>query len=355
LKVWDLERALVAADGDAERGTAYAVTAEGRRALSVSGYRTLEVRDLASGRVLATLDGHAGAVRACAVTPDGRYAVSASEDRTLRVWDLETYASLFTHRGDAAFTAVAADATSITARDEDGAECVLGWPPPERRRSAGRGRGARPDRAAPARTQTILFLAANPGGTDARALDREARAIQVELERAGHRDRFDFETRWAVEPLDLLRELRRLRPTVLHFSGRAGRGTAGQSHDLAFHGADGRARTISTEALERTIDAAGASVELVVLSACYSDAHAEALLAHVDCVVGIGGVIDDDVARAFASGFYGGLGELESIAAAYRQGCAAICLEGSPNGARPRLRVRAGVDADRLVLAADPR
>ena len=65
----------------------------------------------------------------------------------------------------------------------------------------------------------ILFLAANPGGTDRLALDREARAIQVELERSGYRDRFEFETRWAVEPLDLLRELRRLKPTVVHFSG----------------------------------------------------------------------------------------------------------------------------------------
>jgi hypothetical protein len=35
---------------------------------------------------------------------------------------------------------------------------------------------------------TILFLAANPLGTDRLALDQEARAIQVELERSGHRD-----------------------------------------------------------------------------------------------------------------------------------------------------------------------
>jgi hypothetical protein len=27
-------------------------------------------------------------------------------------------------------------------------------------------------------------------------------------------------TRWAAEPLDLLRELRKLKPTVVHFSGR---------------------------------------------------------------------------------------------------------------------------------------
>jgi hypothetical protein len=72
----------------------------------------------------------------------------------------------------------------------------------------------------------ILFLAANPLGTDRLALDREARAIQVELERSGFRDRFELVTRWAAEPLDLLRELRKLKPTVVHFSGH---GTAGAS------------------------------------------------------------------------------------------------------------------------------
>jgi len=53
----------------------------------------------------------------------------------------------------------------------------------------------------------ILFLAANPHDTARLALDREARSIHVELKRSGYRDRFDFVTRWAAEPLDLLREL----------------------------------------------------------------------------------------------------------------------------------------------------
>ena len=48
---------------------------------------------------------------------------------------------------------------------------------------------------------TILFLAANPVGTDRLALDRQARAIQVELERSGYRDRFELVTRWAAEPV----------------------------------------------------------------------------------------------------------------------------------------------------------
>jgi len=82
---------------------------------------------------------------------------------------------------------------------------------------------------------TILFLAANPSGTDPRALDREARSIRAELRRSGYRDRFEFETRWAVEPLDLLRELRELRPAVVHFSGRGG------PDGLVFQAADGGA------------------------------------------------------------------------------------------------------------------
>jgi len=181
---------------------------------------------------------------------------------------------------------------------------------------------------------TILFLAANPGGTDRLALDREARAIQAELKRTGYRDCFEFETRWAAEPIDLLRELRKLKPTVVHFSGHV--------------------QLVSTAALEKTIEAAGSSVKLVVLSACYSEAHAAALLAHVDCVVGMRDSIEDDAARSFALGFYGGLGARAPVAAAYKQGCAAISLEGLRDADRPQLRVRDGADADKLVLAGHP-
>src|SRR5215510_13988572 len=81
----------------------------------------------------------------------------------------------------------------------------------------------------------ILFLAANPSGTDRLALDREARSIHVELRRSGYRDRFDFVTRWAAEPLDLLREVRELRPTVVHVSGHGGARMAGAD---SAHGRD---------------------------------------------------------------------------------------------------------------------
>jgi len=68
-------------------------------------------------------------MNACAVTPDGRRVVSSSYDKTLKVWDLATYACLLTHYGDAAYTAVTADETSIVAGDLVGSIWFLDWPP----------------------------------------------------------------------------------------------------------------------------------------------------------------------------------------------------------------------------------
>jgi len=224
-------------------------------------------------------------------------------------------------------------------------------------------------RAAP-KKHVILFLAANPSGTDRLALDSEARSIHKVLRRSGFRDRFEFHTRWWAKPLDLLDEVRELRPTVVHFSGHGGAHISGavdsahgrdvvaepspsdgEPHGLYFHGTAGSAQVVSPEAMAQTLAAVG-SVKVVVLNACFTAPVADALLAHVDCVVGMSGSIHDDAARNFAVGFYGGLGEHESIAVAFEQGRAAIKLEGLRDADRPQLKVRAAIDATELILAA---
>ena len=175
------------------------------------------------------------------MTPDGRRVVSASDDNTLKVWDLESHACFFTHRANAGYTAVAATATTIIAGDCRRRRLVSRLavvespraldprdPWPDNQRSSFPDTEP-PSPRPPMKKHTILFLAANPLGTDRLALDREARAIQVELERSGFRDRFELVTRWAAEPLDLLRELRKLKPTVVHFSGHGGPSPAGRA------------------------------------------------------------------------------------------------------------------------------
>ncbi|HEY0478611.1 MAG TPA: serine/threonine-protein kinase [Kofleriaceae bacterium] len=208
---------------------------------------------------------------------------------------------------------------------------------------------------------TILFLAADPTGVDEFTLGRQARAIQEELERAGWRDRFELVTRWAPTPLDLLRELRKIKPIVVQFAG-SGQAAAGHRHGqrlvgdrvggLFFQGIDGRPQFVSATALQEMFDAAGASVRLVVLNGCFSELQAQALLLHVDCVVGTRGTVDPAAAKAYAIGFFGGLGEHESVATAHKQGCAAISLMGLGDDDRPQLMVRRGIDAAKLFPAA---
>lgn len=223
----------------------------------------------------------------------------------------------------------------------------------------------------------ILFLASHPNGLTTLELGAEAAAIQTELDRSRAGHRFELVTRWAVQPMDLLRELRRLRPTVVHFSGHGARPVttvsgSGDAHrdlgvgaaaggesqsGLYFHAANGFGALVSVRALAEALVASGSAVKLAVLSACYSDEQAQALLPCVGCVVGSRSALDDRDARHYAIGLYGGLGEGESVAAAHAQGCAAIVLERFDAHERPQLLVRVGVDAGNLYLStrADPR
>ncbi|HEX2691960.1 MAG TPA: hypothetical protein VHN14_35370 [Kofleriaceae bacterium] len=112
----------------------------------------------------------------------------------------------------------------------------------------------------------ILFLAADSLRSDRTAFDLEAREIQVEIERSAHRDRFELVTRWAAQPLDLLRELRRVEPTIVHVCGHGGSpahasggdgpevasatdGTGEPEDGLYFQGKDGRSQLVPAAAL----------------------------------------------------------------------------------------------------------
>ena len=131
LKVWELAsgRALATLEGHTDWVRACAVTPDGRHVVSASEDKTLKVWELASGRALATLEGHIAGVSACAVTPDGRHVVSASYDKSLKVWDLSTHTCRSTHRGDAAYLAVAISATDVIAGDRSGTVWFLDMSP----------------------------------------------------------------------------------------------------------------------------------------------------------------------------------------------------------------------------------
>ena len=214
------------------------------------------------------------------------------------------------------------------------------------------------------RKHTILCLTSDSSEADGSIqLGRQASAIRNELERSCARGQFEVVTQLAAEPMDLLRVLRKLKPTVVYFvssglettESRPGQVLAGDRFEgLFFRGRGGRPQFLSPSSVEETFGAAGQSVRLVVLSGCYVDLQAEALLRHVDCVVGTRGTVQPEATQAYAVGFMGAIGDHESVAAAHKQACAAINLEGLGGGEPPQMKVRPGVDASKLVLAGRP-
>lgn len=195
--------------------------------------------------------------------------------------------------------------------------------------------------------QVILFLAANPRGSNSLDLAGECAAIQREIKMARHRDDFRFESRWAVDIDELMRHLRELDPTVVHFSGHGG-GSAGLILEN-----DGMPQTISGRSLKMIVSSAAQSVRVVLLNACYSVVQADMLRAEVDCVVGMDGAIGDLAARKFAVQFYGALGDRRSVGNAVENGIAALAAYDLPDELLPCCVTRNGVDAHQVFL--DPR
>jgi hypothetical protein len=64
------------------------------------------------------------------------------------------------------------------------------------------------------------------------------------------------------------------------------------------------------------------------LNACYSEIQAHAIGKHIDYVIGVRELTDDQTAIAFSVGFYQALGAGNTFDEAYKLGCALIGLQG---------------------------
>jgi WD40 repeat protein len=104
-----------------------ALSADGRRAVSGSGDKTVRVWDLESDEPPRVLEGHSNQVNSVMLSADGRRAVSGSSDKTVRVWDLEKCLCLSSFTCGAPVLCCAWVGDRIAAGDVNGKLHLLLW------------------------------------------------------------------------------------------------------------------------------------------------------------------------------------------------------------------------------------
>ena len=170
---------------------------------------------------------------------------------------------------------------------------------------------------------SVLFLASDPTDASRLRLSEEAREIEEKLRLSKHRDRFVFHQRSAARPSDLSQALLDFEPHIVHFSGHGS-----EFGELCLEDKVGKTQPVSPDALSALFGEFTSQVRCVVLNACYSELQADAIVKHIDHVIGMDDAISDGAAIAFSVGFYQGLGAGKSIEEAYRLGSIQIGLEG---------------------------
>jgi hypothetical protein len=199
----------------------------------------------------------------------------------------------------------------------------------------------------------ILFLAANPIGTNRLRLDEEVREIEEGLRRARRCQDFELVQKWAVRPLDIRRALLDESPNIIHFSGHGDASGSSAPADgrkltpvgsvnspvghLIVEDDQGNPKPIEPKALANLFELFADGLDCVVLNACYSEAQAKAIAEFVPYVVGTNQAIGDRAAIEFAIGFYDGLGAGRPIEFAFKLGRSAIEMEGLSEALTPVL------------------
>ncbi len=99
-----------------------AVTPNSKKLVTGSGSATIQVWNIATGRLLKTMTGHDQSVIAVDISPDGKLICSGSYDKTARLWDLETGELLHTwkdNRHDVVDVKFAPDGETIATGSRD--------------------------------------------------------------------------------------------------------------------------------------------------------------------------------------------------------------------------------------------
>lgn len=195
----------------------------------------------------------------------------------------------------------------------------------------------------------VLFFAADPrlgrpGGVPLE-LAEDLRQIKRLVRQARYGHRLVFDPHGAARADDLIDLLQDTDAEVVHFSGHGG------ESGLMWVGRGGEGpHPVDAAALKRLFRTGHGAVRLAVLSACSSQAEAQAIAHVVGCAIGTLHPIGDDAAITFNSRFYQAIANGYSVYRAHEKACAALQVHRIPQREYPVLVSRKDVDPANLVL-----
>jgi hypothetical protein len=175
---------------------------------------------------------------------------------------------------------------------------------------------------------TILFLTASPSQVARLNLEREANMIQDAILHQTWGKEFHVVQRWKTQATELQPLLQSYKPDIVHFSSH---GT--EDHQIILEDAQGKVAAVSASMLGKLFALHQANIRCVVLNACYSQAQAAAIAAHIPCVIGMNDAIEDSMAQQFTAAFYAALADGSDIHSAFGQGALQIEIHGDPTQA----------------------
>lgn len=145
--------------------------------------------------------------------------------------------------------------------------------------------------------------------------------------------------------MDVLQAINEEKPTVVHFSGHGA-----PNGDIALQNDAGGVKCVTPTAMTSAIATAADSVRLVFFNSCFSEEQARSVVSNIDVAIGMRVSIGDEAARVFAAQFYSAIGFGKDVDMAFKQGKAALLLEGIPEENTPVLYARAGISVGGIKL-----
>ena len=195
-----------------------------------------------------------------------------------------------------------------------------------------------PSVSAAPKQKTLLFMGANPPNT---------RSLQLEIEHSRIAAKLNNYYRIEVEKFTSASDIPELivskEPNIIHFSGHGKDPNSSEAGEkdraigyklpagyeqkggiVVFDDDMLNMKILDDDVLDylfqSAVDGLGIKIDVVVFNSCHSESQAKVVCKHVDYVVGTARAINDDVAIAFASGFYYALGQGKSVEKAFTTG-----------------------------------